>query len=231
MIDDTEDDVVASLAQRAKIIGGLIRDARQMATKTTEECAQVIGVSQETFENYEAGKHSLSLPELEGIAYFLDVPLEYFWDNKPLSAKSGFKKYANMQQLISLRHRMIGAQIRQARMEVNLSLDALARRLDLDASLLDAYELGQEAVPLTILERLSSMVNRSIKEFYDRHGPIGTWVTQQRAIQDFVSMPLDLQAFVSKPINRPYLELAVRLSEMSVDRLRAVAEGLLEITY
>jgi len=44
-------------------------------------------------------------------------------------------------------------------------------------------------------------------------------------------MPVEMQVFVSKPINRPYLELAIRLSEMSVDRLRSVAEGLLEITY
>jgi len=39
-----------------------------------------------------------------------------------------------------------------------------------------------------------------------------------------------LLAFVLKPINLPYLELAKRLSEMSVDKLRDVAEGLLEIT-
>ena len=39
-----------------------------------------------------------------------------------------------------------------------------------------------------------------------------------------------MQQFVSKPVNQPYLELAQRLSEMSVERLRSVAEGLLEIT-
>ena len=49
-------------------------------------------------------------------------------------------------------------------------------------------------------------------------------------MQDFKEMPPELQAFVAKPINLPYLELAQRLSEMSVDKLRAVAEGLLEIT-
>jgi len=36
--------------------------------------------------------------------------------------------------------------------------------------------------------------------------------------------------FISKPVNRPYLQLAQRLSEMSVEKLRMVAEGLLEIT-
>ena len=49
-------------------------------------------------------------------------------------------------------------------------------------------------------------------------------------MEDFTDLPLEMQAFISKPINMPYLELAQRLSEMSVDRLRGVAEGLLEIT-
>jgi hypothetical protein len=39
-----------------------------------------------------------------------------------------------------------------------------------------------------------------------------------------------LLEFVSKPVNRPYLELAQRLSKTNVENLRAVAEGLLEIT-
>ena len=53
---------------------------------------------------------------------------------------------------------------------------------------------------------------------------------QKKAVEDFSKLPLDMQQFVSKPANLPYLELAQRLSEMSVERLRAVAEGLLEIT-
>jgi hypothetical protein len=78
---------------------------------------------------------------------------------------------------------------------------------------------------------LSGVLNRSIREFEDQHGPVGIWNTQQYNIKDFLKLPMEMQAFVSKPINRPYLELAIRLSEMSVDKLRAVAEGLLEITY
>jgi hypothetical protein len=41
----------------------------------------------------------------------------------------------------------------------------------------------------------------------------------------------ELQAFIAKPINRPYLELAVKLSQLDADRLRSVAEALLAITY
>jgi hypothetical protein len=49
-------------------------------------------------------------------------------------------------------------------------------------------------------------------------------------VEKFLELPDDLQAFLTQPVNRPYLELAVRLSEMSRDKLRSVAEGLLDIT-
>jgi hypothetical protein len=38
-------------------------------------------------------------------------------------------------------------------------------------------------------------------------------------------------AAAAAPVNRPYLELAMKLSSMSRDKLRAVAEDLLDITY
>jgi hypothetical protein len=67
--------------------------------------------------------------------------------------------------------------------------------------------------------------------FMDQTGVIGEWKMKQQAVQKYLELPKELQDFVSKPVNRPYLELALRLSGLSVEKLRAVAEGLLEITY
>lgn len=221
-----------ALALRAKVFGALIRGARLAADKQIEDCARAIDVSNETFESYELGKKPISLPELEGLAYYLDIPLEHFWGSDLLFPEDGHKQRIDMNQFIRIRHRMIGALLRQARLDAGLSLEDLARhtQTQLDASSLEAYELAREPVPLPHLEMLSELLNRSIKEFQDKHGPVGVRNAQQRALQDFLGMPLDLQVFVSRPVNRPYLDLAIRLSEMSVDKLRAVAEGLLEIT-
>lgn len=216
---------------RAKIVGTLIRDARLTADKQIKDCAQAIGVSTETFEAYELGKKPISLPELEGIAYYLDIPLEHFWGTQTLASENGHKKSVDMEKLIPLRHRMVGAMLRQARLEAKLSLEDVAQRTELDPASLEAYELAKEPIPLPQLEILCGTLNRSVREFQDRYGPVGLWNAQQRAFQDFLDLPVDLQVFVSKPINRPYIELAIRLSEMSVERLRSVAEGLLEITY
>jgi hypothetical protein len=41
----------------------------------------------------------------------------------------------------------------------------------------------------------------------------------------------ELQTFVAQPVNTLYLEVAMRLSRLSVEHLRSVAESLLEITY
>jgi hypothetical protein len=78
---------------------------------------------------------------------------------------------------------------------------------------------------------LVNVLDTSVEQFYDKHGPIGKWRSQQGNYHKFLDLPPDIQQFVCKPVNRPYLELAMRLSELSAEKLRAVAEVLLEITY
>ena len=53
---------------------------------------------------------------------------------------------------------------------------------------------------------------------------------REEAVQQFLEMPTELREFVAMPVNRPYLELAMKLSNMSRDKLRSVAEDLLDIT-
>ncbi|MDP2776994.1 MAG: hypothetical protein Q8O48_05080, partial [Anaerolineales bacterium] len=58
----------------------------------------------------------------------------------------------------------------------------------------------------------------------------GQWMSSQRAMQKILELPQEMQDFVCQPVNRPYLELAMKLNEMSKEKLRSVAEGLLDIT-
>jgi transcriptional regulator with XRE-family HTH domain len=195
------------------------------------ECASALGLETAEYEKYELGEKAISLPELEVLSFFLQVPLDRFWEKGPRAAEAGQTIKADTKTMLRIRHRMVGAILKQARLESGLAREDLAKNLDLEPELLEVYELGLEPIPLPVLESLSGILNRSIREFQDQKGPIGIWNLRQQALRDFMEMPVEMQAFISKPINRPYLDLAVRLSEMSVDRLRAVAEGLLEITY
>ncbi len=214
---------------RTKKLGLLMRDARQALNKSVEECAKAIGVSPAVLESYEIGERSPSLPEIEMLAYYLEIPLEHFWGNERLKHESRLDAY-DPEKIKALRQRMIGAMLKKVRLERGKELNEVAEAANVPAERLQAYETGAQAVPLPELEVLLQVLSASVRDFQDQRGPVGGWFAQQKALQDFMNLEPEMQGFVSKPVNRPYLELAVRLSEMSVDRLRGVAEGLLEIT-
>lgn len=215
---------------RAKKLGVLMQGARQATGKSVEECAQILGISPAEYQGYEKGERSPSLPELETLAYYLKIPLDHFWGREILSMRPEGHTELPVTRLLSLRNRIIGVTLRQSRMQAGLTPTELARKAGIDEDRLAAYELGEAPIPLPELEILANELSRTIKDFQDTRGPVGVWIKQQRAMQHFAELSPELQDFISKPVNRPYLELAQRLSEMPVERLRSVAEGLLEIT-
>jgi transcriptional regulator with XRE-family HTH domain len=136
----------------------------------------------------------------------------------------------DLPKLLSVRQRLVGALLRQERNNANLSLKDVSAQTGIPGSRLKSYELGERAIPLPHLEAIIAALGGKIESFFDRNGPVGRWMTSQKAMDKFLELPEDLQAFVCQAVNRPYLELAMKLSEMSKDKLRSVAEGLLDIT-
>jgi len=214
---------------RAKKLGVLIRDVRQKYGKNLDECAQAMGLSVDELIAMEYGERPPTLPELELLAYYLELPLEHFWRRETLKT-DGSDKSVDAADIIKLRQDVIGDLIHKGRIKAELSVEDLAQRTGITAESIQSYEQGEIPVPLPELEILAQILNNNIGDFEDSQGQVGGWFAEQRNLRIFQELPQELQEFVSKPINRPYLELAVRLSELKVERLRALAEGLLEIT-
>jgi transcriptional regulator with XRE-family HTH domain len=220
----------SQITLRTKKLGVLIRGARLAARRTSEDCAKAMGVSKGMFHSYEEGKRAPSLPELELLAYYLKLPIEHFWGRASLSEEQPASEPLDMQRLLELRQRMIGALLRQERTNADRSLKALSQETGISSARLKAYELGERPIPLPELETLMSALASRIENFFDQNGPIGGWITDEKSIRQFLQLPKDLQAFICQPVNRPYLDLARKLSGMSNEQLRSVAEGLLDIT-
>ncbi|MBT3323075.1 MAG: helix-turn-helix transcriptional regulator [Anaerolineae bacterium] len=216
---------------RSKTLGALIQDARQASRLSMSECAAAIGVSSGIYRSYESGKRAPSLPELEALSMFFNLPISHFWGTEAISDTPSPIEEIDLARLVGIRQRMIGALMRQERREAGYSMKALAKEAELPPSRIKAYELGERSIPLPELEIMLSILGSGVEKFLDKNGPIGQWMMRQNAIVDFLELPLELQEFVRQPINRPYLELALTLSDFSAEKLRSVAEGILDITF
>jgi transcriptional regulator with XRE-family HTH domain len=216
---------------RNKKLGLLIFDARKASRRSAEECAEAVGVTPAQFQEFERGTTAPSLPQIELLSLFLNVPLDHFWGRRSLSETGAPEQLQEKDRLVMLRNRVIGTNLRLARNNANHSYKEVTEKTGIPEEKMKRYEMGEAAVPLPELELLSTALDIPVEQFYDQHGPIGKWRSQQSNYQKFAELPPDIQQFISKPVNRPYLELAMRLSELSAEKLRAVAEVLLEITY
>jgi len=219
--------IQAQVELRSKKIGALIRETRLAAGKSIPKCALLAGVSSDVLRSWEDGVQTPSLPELEVLAYVLHRPLHYFWNEGAKAKDVPLAESMDLPALIGIRQRMVGALLRLQRKNANLSLRALSEQSGIPLARIKAYEMGERPIPLSELEGLVALCGGQISVLFDQKSRIGQWMIQQDAVQDFLQLSPDLQNFVSQSANRPYLELARKLSNMSTDNLRSLVEDLL----
>lgn len=214
--------------QRAQLLGELVETARKHARRSADECAAVLGISSEAYGQVESGEHPLSLPDLEALAIFLDVPMGFFWGTESLQTDEA----VNYNEWITLRNRVIGVLLNQMRLKSKKTHEELAEHVGVEPATIQAYETGETAVPYVYLEALCRFMGASPTEFLDdERGPMGRHEARHKLQRQFERMPPEMQQFLVNPVNLSYLDTAKRISEMDVQKLRQVAENLLDITY
>ena len=215
---------------RAKILGVLIRDARLAAQMTPEECAARMGGSVQLLAACEYGQANPSLSEIEMLAYVLEVPVSHFWSHKTISAQT-VERQVPTRDYLELRDRVVGAMLRHARKEARLSQEELAHKVGLTVEDIQNYEFGVKPIPFVELTSLASAVDVNLSHFLEDSSRVGAWIELQEEYKQFSELDEELRRFVVKPVNHSYVELAYKLSRMSVEQLRGIAEGILDITY
>jgi len=215
---------------RAKKLGVLIKDARLSAGKTMKECGEAIGVSGSTISSYERGKSSPSLPEIEMLSYFLKIPIGRFWKDTIISNDENILDELEIEHAQVMRHRQIGKVLENSRVRLEKTYEEITEKTGITYGRMKRFEAGNSPIPIPDLELLSNTLEITLTDLFEVETEIGRWIAAQTGIAEFLALPADLQGFITKPVNRPYLEVAKKLSTLSADQLREIAEGLLEIT-
>jgi transcriptional regulator with XRE-family HTH domain len=214
---------------RSKKLGILIKDARLFIGKTKKECGQMIGISGGAFNSIENGKRSISLPELEILANNFSLPIKYFFQDELQTEKDQSDLLFNPEETNSSNIK-IGEVISQAFSESNMTYKELLEKTGISGSRMKKYQRGDSAVPIPELEILCNLFNIWIYDLIDDSTGSGKKAIENQAVEAFRKLDPALQDFISKPVNNPYLEVAKKLSSLSSEQLRSIAEGLLEIT-
>jgi transcriptional regulator with XRE-family HTH domain len=216
---------------RRKILGVKIRHLRTRSGLSLQEVGEALGIEAQLVTDIEFGQRDVTLPQLEVMALLFNAPIVYLLSDIPLEEPN---KDFPTQEAIALRQRIIGVLLRQARTEAGRSQEDLARILGVPVSRIAAYELGNAEIPLPELETLAKSINISLNHFMDqglRPGEAGGEVATLEEIAQFSKLPKEVREFLSNPANLLYIKIAMSLSELSAETLRALAEGLLEVTY
>ena len=216
-------------ALRNKMLGVLLKEARNAARRKPREAAESIGMPTAQLTALEAGKRSITLPELEALAYTYDVPIRRF--RTTAQFLSDRKREAiDLNRLTAIRTKMISTRLRQLRAEKNLRLGELAARSGLTPRRIKSYENGVRPIPLPELESLATALGVETDSFLEYHGPVGEWEMNRESDDQFQQLPSDIRRFAAQPVNEPFLRLAMKMGDLPAGRLREIAESILDIT-
>lgn len=215
-----------------RILGVLLRDAREASARSAADCATLLGISEDSYQAFEMGIESPTLPQLEILAYVFNLPLDHFWGKDTLAAQHREEDIKDrVPELMMLRQRIIGVKLHNLRQRAGMTLEQVAEKTGIEAKDIDAVERGLISYPVNWLEMLARTVHGSVKDLMEGHGPVGNWLQAKQDFDAFLELPLEMRQFILRPTNRSYLDLAERLSKMEVNELRTIAESILEITY
>jgi transcriptional regulator with XRE-family HTH domain len=215
------------------LLGKRMRKARLRAGLNLDEVSASLGVTPELLSKVEAGQQDISLPQLEALALICNINVTDFWaEELPQDEQP---EYPTL-QIIILRQRIVGALLRHARIEAGQSEEDIANLLNISPNQVTDYELGQTEIPLRQLDVLKDNFNVSLNYFLDNgiaisNPKLSGQLTMLDQHVEFAKLPEDVREFLANPANLLYLNIAMKLSELSVDTLRGLAEGLLEVTY
>ncbi len=212
-----------ALVLERKIIGVLIRAAREKAHRTVKQVAQQLGVTSARVLQYEVGAREISLPELELLAAYVRMPIAYF-----LSGETRIEEQAipfPAPQVLRTRRAIVGAKLKQARLAAGKSARECAAAIGRAPSAMTRYERGVADIPITELELLARTVQVNLDYFVQDGAPrVKSAVPDPEA---WTRLPQELRTFILDPSSLPYLRMALKLRDLPADKLKELGEILL----
>jgi len=208
-----------------KIVGVLIRAAREKARRTTGQLAQRLGVTPARIRAYERGAREISLPELELVALYLQTPLSFFVSGE-MTLEEKMPAPPSAAEMRT-RRALIGAKLKQARLAAGKSKDECAQAIARKPATMGRYERGLTDIPLSELDTLARLLKVNLYYFVERANDAEA--ADVLDLERLAHLPREVRSFALDPNNLPYLRMAIKFGDLPSDRLKELGEIMLVV--
>jgi len=205
-----------------KIIGVLMRAARERAHRTIHQVAQRLGVTPARVRQYERGTRAVSMPELEIVSHYLRTPLSFFFDKE--AAFQEEIPHPPSESELRTRRAMMGAKLKQARMAAGKTKEDCAQAIGRNLATMGRYERGVGDIPITELDRLANLLGVNLYYFAEKKS-----VEDTLDLDKLARIPKEVRAFVLDPGNLAFVRTAMKFADLPVDQLKELGEILLVV--
>jgi len=171
--------------QNPQTIIGRIKQIRELDHRSEKDCASALGIPIEQYRQMENGNATLTLPDLELLAFFFKVPVTELLEEQKLD-EFGVPVIENQlqNQYRKLRHKLLSVTLLDALDAQNLTLEDLHQQTQIQVDALQSYLDGLKAIPLEHLQSLSESLSISDQIF-------GNQTTDNLPIPDEPINPVD----------------------------------------
>jgi transcriptional regulator with XRE-family HTH domain len=206
-----------------------LRLAREMRGKSIKESSQLLGLPSSKLRNYEKGKYVPSLPELESLSYFYNIPLGAILNPELLDQYVNDPDSEQLQSLIKIRTQFIATNLQISREKSGKSAKQISKETSISTSKLRKYENGESYIPLDDLGKIAESLDIDIEELLDNQSPIGLWQKSQKQMQSFSQLPEEIQSFALSKDNQPFISFTKKVKAIGIENLEKLADVIQKI--
>lgn len=133
-----------------------IKQIRKLKNRSLHDCAKVLNIQKERYHHFEEGNGVLSLPELELLAIFLEVPLQSFFQDSDLELdQAALLSEEKMPMYKNLRDKMIRTKLNLEIENKGISAENLNDKTGISLQTLKSYQENGESIPFDHLTQIT----------------------------------------------------------------------------
>lgn len=229
---------------RAKILGLRIRQSRIAAGRSLDDCAKQLRLPQALITSWEFGEALPSRPQMQLLADYLGLSVSSFSQDGEQAAPpadSGISAGADIAlearrqpeqkvkhkhaEFLALRQRLLGGLIRAARRKQAISAEELSGLSGIESSQLQAYEFGEQVMPMQHLQALAKALELDLADLISSAAQPAL-NADEKSVKQSVDQCRDQNMRSSEQKTRSIMQLAEAFSALPSEELQRIADAL-----